>query len=235
MFKRTVNYRNFNNELKTKDLYFHLSKADLTEIVVDGTKDRMDAAVASQNKLALMTELRKFVARAIGARSEDGESFDKSPETVKKLTSSAAYDQLISELMIDENVVTEFVTNLVPPELRQDLLKQLEAAGSNAPDPFREPKTVIHGSAREIENDNRPVWLQERRLPTKQEMRGISPEELKLLFQLRAELSREVPEKDVRPAWLKERRMPTDAEYAIMSPDEARSVAVAIQTGGIEL
>lgn len=234
MFKRTVNYTNFNGDPKTADLYFHLSKTDLTEIVVDGTKDRMDAAVASQNKLELMRELRNFVGRAIGARSDDGESFDKSPETVKKLTGSAAYDQLLSELMIDENVVMEFVMNLVPPELRKDLAKQLDdAMAQKQLDPMREPTTINHGRGIvELEADSKaPEWLQQRRLPTKHEMKGIKPNELKLLFKLRAELASE--QRD-QPAWLKEKRFPTDVEYAAMSFEEATAVAKAIQDGIIE-
>lgn len=232
MFKKTIDYTNFNGDQRTKDLYFHLSKGDLTEIVVDGTKERMDAAIASQDKMALMTELRSFVNRAIGARSEDGESFDKSPETVKLLTSSAAYDQLVSELMINEGVATEFITNLVPAELRERLLKDLESA--KAKSPLAEPTHINHGGGVVVlDNDSKaPEWLQQRRLPTKQELKGMKRNELQLLFKLRQELAQEQVSE---PLWLKENRSPTSREMAVMSEDEMNQLMTAVQSGRIEL
>lgn len=167
MFKKTIKYVNFNGDEVEKDFYFHISKAELIEMGVDNSmKERIARIVASNDGPKILEEFKAIIKMSVGVRSEDGETFDKSPEAQTKLMSSPAYDELLVELATNATAATEFIKNLLPEKMQKELMKQLGAS-----DPFVEQEDV------------RPAWEREHRNPTDVELRNMSPEELRRAFQ----------------------------------------------------
>jgi len=178
MFKKTITFTDFNDQKQTQDFYFHFSKSDLVALASDGTTmmERIERIMKANDGRAILNEFRAIVSQACGVRSEDGARFIKSPEAQSVLMDSPAFDELLMELATNAEASAEFVRQLIPEKLQNEVMEQLKNSKGGTvevPDPFRE--TV----------DNRPAWMKEHRNPTQDELMAMSPEELRLAFRYR--------------------------------------------------
>lgn len=179
MFKKTIKYFDFNDKEQEEEFYFHMSKADLIELAADGDfHQKLQRIIATKDNRAIFREFKDLVRMGAGVRSDDGKTFDKSPEAKAKLMDSAAFDELVLELCTDENAATEFVKNLIPEKMMQETKQRLGIKDKNeeTPSPFGQPTE---------HEDPRPTWMKEDRNPTQKELMDMSPEELRLAFQRR--------------------------------------------------
>jgi hypothetical protein len=173
VFSKNIDYEDFNGVMQTKTFYFHLSKAKLLEMSADGDMvERIDRITKSKDNLAILKEFKELVKMSVGLKSDDGQSFIQTDEVVNALVSSPAYDELLLELSTDATSATEFVTNLLPKKMQDEMLAKLKSQ-KDGPDPFKETE------------DTRPAWMREHRNPTPEELRNMSTEELQLAFQHR--------------------------------------------------
>jgi hypothetical protein len=195
MFKKTISYKNFNDEERTKDFYFHLTKSELLELAgAGGMQERVNRMIATQDQVAIMQELRSIVNLAIGVRSEDGETFIKNDEIRAQLMFSPAYDELLMSLMMDPNAAAEFINNLMPKDMQEKLKEELKKVQlPAAPDLFAEPPNPTSKQAmQEPENAEKPdaglpAWFQEGRKPTRAELMAMSQAEMNLAFKMTQE------------------------------------------------
>lgn len=129
MLKKTVNYKNFNGKERTKDLYFHLTQTELTEIALDlpdnvkeifadhpgeVTEEDNNRILRELGNKGIFEFLKKLVLKAYGIRDEDGEYFDKSDEITRKFQNSLAFDAVMTELTRDDAVALNFINSLIP-------------------------------------------------------------------------------------------------------------------------
>lgn len=137
MLKKPVTYTNFNDETVTKVLYFHISKTRLSENLdlMDRLNAIQDLIAGPERQLASeevaeILDLMKFVLKlSYGVRSADGEDFDQSDELWEKFTKTAAYDALLFQLFQNEGEAVEFLTGVMPKDLRpgpKDHLSKVE-------------------------------------------------------------------------------------------------------------
>lgn len=178
MFKKTIEYEDFNGETVTKDFYFHMSKAELLEMAADGNAmmERLNRIIADKNGKAILREFRVIIMSSCGLRSEDGQRFIKTPEAQSELLDSPAYDELLLELCTKAEAASEFVKQLIPEKMQKEMKAQLEKQGTaEVVDPFKQP----------VADDPRPAWMKEERNPTQRELQGMTAEELRLAFQYR--------------------------------------------------
>ena len=177
MFKKTIEFEDFNGNGKSKDFYFHMSKAELLSLAANGEEmiARFQRISDSKDMAGILREFRGIIKMACGVRSEDGERFIKTPEAQSELLDSPAYDVLLWELCTNTGAAVEFVQQLFPQKLLDDILEQAK----KAPDPFVETDNRTHSS-----DDNRPAWQKEGRVPTQAELIGMSTAELQQAFRL---------------------------------------------------
>jgi hypothetical protein len=178
MFKKTITYTDFNDEEQTQDFYFHFSKADLLALASDGTTmmDRIQRIMKANDGRAILNEFRAIVWQACGIRSEDGARFIKSEEAKSSLMDSPAFDELLMELATNAEASADFVRQLIPEKLQNEVFEQLKNTKGGTvevPAPFKEAE------------DNRPLWMKEHRNPTDDELMAMSKEEMRIAFQLR--------------------------------------------------
>jgi len=173
MFKKTIAFKDFNDVQQTQDFYFHLSKAELLGMAADGKAmmERIQRLIDSNDGRAIIAEFREIIKDAAGVRSEDGSRFIKTEEAKSVLMDSPAFDELLMELATNADAAAEFVRQLIPQSMQDEMLKKLKKDG--APDPFAEKE------------DNRPAWMKEHRNPTDEEVKNMSREELQLAFRSR--------------------------------------------------
>lgn len=177
MFKKTIEFEDFNGDRRSQDFYFHMSKAELLELAADGNAmlARIQRIIESKDGKAILKEFREIIWHSVGVRSEDGARFVKDNEAKRQLFESPAYDELLLELCTDAEASSQFVTQLIPDKMQKEMQAQLAKQGAVVADPFKQP----------AEDDPRPVWMREERNPTQAELMGMNAEELRLAFQHR--------------------------------------------------
>lgn len=178
MFKKTIKFKNFNDEEVIKEFYFHMSKAELLEMAADGNAmmERIKRITETQDGRAILKEFREIIWASVGQRSEDGARFVKDDLAKRDLFESPAYDELLMELSTDAGAAAEFVRQLIPEKMQKEMQEQLAKQQTEVVDPFKEP----------AKDDPRPAWLKEGREPTQQELLAMSQEELVQAYQMRA-------------------------------------------------
>jgi hypothetical protein len=167
MFKKTVEFEDFDGNKQSRDFYFHISKAELIELSTsaDDMQSRIKRIIEAGDGKAILHELREFIKLSVGVRSDDGQRFIKDEAAQNTLFQSPAYDELLMELATDANACANFVQQLIPEKMQKEMQEQLKKT-SGAPDPFREPE------------DSRPAYQKENRRPTNAEMVAMSKEEM---------------------------------------------------------
>lgn len=180
MFKKTISYENFAGEKRSKDFYFHLSKAELLNLSADELLlPRLQRIEASRDPQAMLREFEYFIRMSIGIRSENGERFDKSEAAQAELMNSPAYDELLMEFVTKPGFAEEFFGALFPKDVAEKM-RDAMTKQEGAPDPFKEPV-----------EDTRPAWMKEHRQPTQQELIAMDKSEMLLAFRTHPNLASE--------------------------------------------
>jgi hypothetical protein len=169
LFKKTIEYTDFNDNKTSKDFYFHMSKAELLAMAADNgdMMNRIQRIIDAKDGRAILKEFRDLIEMSVGVRSKDGEA-------KSQLLDSPAYDELLMELATNANASAEFVRQLIPEEMQEQMRNQLAAQKQDeTPNPFAK------------QEDNRPAWMKEHRNPTHSELKMMDLEEMRLAFQNR--------------------------------------------------
>lgn len=130
MLKKTVQYMDFNDVNQTENLYFNVSKSELTDHLdlVDEV-EMLQAMLEGEPRSLTSVEVRmlldlvkKLIKMSYGRRSEDGSRFRKSEEIWEDFTSSAAYDAFLMSLFENPEEAVSFIVGIMP----RDLIEQAQ-------------------------------------------------------------------------------------------------------------
>lgn len=117
MLKKTITYTDYDNNVRTEDFYFNLTKAELTEMELSttgGMEKMLKNIVAAQDTAAIVDVFKALILKAYGEKSADGRRFVKSQELSEAFSQTEAYSELFMELATDSDKATEFVNAIVP-------------------------------------------------------------------------------------------------------------------------
>ena len=117
MLKKTIAYTDYNNEERTEDFYFNLSKAELMEMelsIAGGLSETINKIIKTKDVPSLIKILKKLVLDAYGVKSADGKRFIKSEELSAEFSQTEAYSQLFMELATNSDAASAFVNGIVP-------------------------------------------------------------------------------------------------------------------------
>lgn len=127
MLIKTVTYKDFLGTERTEELYFNLTKTELTDMqmsVDGGLGERLRKMVDAVNNREIYKNFVKIVLAAYGELSPDGKYHIKVDEDGHKLSNkfrqSLAYEALMDEITKDEKSIAEFCKGILPEELRGD-------------------------------------------------------------------------------------------------------------------
>lgn len=127
MIKKTVTYDDFNGNSRTDELYFHLGKAELTEMELSkegGLANYYQQIVDSQSVPELAKIFKELLVKSYGVKTADGKGFKKLDENGNPLwvefSQTAAYEALYMELITDTDKAIEFFNGIIPSDLRQN-------------------------------------------------------------------------------------------------------------------
>lgn len=126
MLVKTIKYEDYNgNEIEEK-FYFNLSKAELIEMtnsVKGGLEAYLTRIVESNDNPEIMSYFKEIIMKSIGRKSDDGKRFIKNQEIRDEFEQSEAYSELLWELFSDPQKSGEFVNNLIPKNLEEEIRK----------------------------------------------------------------------------------------------------------------
>ena len=117
MLKKSVTYTDLNDEVRTEELYFNLSRLELVEMEAstpEGLEKMITDIATSQNNKRILEFFKDFVLKSYGEKSEDGKRFVKSPELSRAFAETLACDELLFEVMSDPDAATAFMTGILP-------------------------------------------------------------------------------------------------------------------------
>lgn len=168
MFKKTIEFEDFDGNKVVEDFYFHISMTELAAMAhgADELAMRVKKIENEKNGLAILHEFREIVRLGCGQRSEDKKRFIKTPETQSALLDSPAFDVLVMEMMADPEKMADFIAQLFPEKMKNEMLEKYGSKEGEKP--------VDHI---ELEKPM-PAYMKEKRVPTGEEFRRMSKEEM---------------------------------------------------------
>lgn len=126
MLKKTITYKDFNDETVSEDFFFHLSKAELIELEMShkgGLSASLERIVAAEDGKGIIAEFKNIILSAYGQRSEDGKRFIKNQQLRDEFESTEAYSELFMELVTNTDSAIEFVNGVIPSDMAEEAAK----------------------------------------------------------------------------------------------------------------
>lgn len=178
MLKKTIKFKDLDNNDVEEDFYFNLSKAEVVEFELskkDGISEHIKKLVASRDGGEIIATMKQLISMSVGKRSEDGRRFLKTPEITAEFMQSDAYSEFFLELVQDASKAAEFIKGVVP----QDMAEAIEK-GQKITD-------------LELPEEEQPAWIRENRDPTPIELRDMSADQMREAFQRKTAGGIELP------------------------------------------
>ena len=124
MLKKSITYKNFDDETVTEEFYFNMTKAELVELELsekNGLGDTLKAIIDSKDGAKIIEYFKKIILMAYGERSADGRRFIKSEEMASAFSHTEAYSQMFMELATDADSASAFISGIMPSDLAEEV------------------------------------------------------------------------------------------------------------------
>lgn len=117
MTVKTITYMGVDGLERTEDFYFRLTKSEAIEMesaVNGGLSEKLKKIAEAKLATEIVPQVRHFILKAYGEKSEDGRRFVKSSELSKAFYETEAYDKMFMEFMEHPEKFAEFVKSVLP-------------------------------------------------------------------------------------------------------------------------
>lgn len=128
MLKKTITYSDYDDNVRTDTLYFHLNKFEWLELETytkGGLIENLEHAVETKNHKKTIDLLKKIILRAYGEKNPETGVFEKDDDRAIKFSKTEAFSTLFYEIAYDEEAAKAFFLGLIPKELREEAIKKL--------------------------------------------------------------------------------------------------------------
>lgn len=129
MLKKTITYKDYDNNERTDTLYFHLNKFEWLELETytkGGLIENLENALETNNAKKTIDLLKKIILRAYGEKNPETGEFEKDEDRVIRFSKTEAFSELFYELAYNEEASKAFFMGLIPPEARAEAEKRLK-------------------------------------------------------------------------------------------------------------
>lgn len=123
MLKKTITYTDYNDEERTEDFYFNISKAELTEMelsIEGGFSEMINRITKAKDIPAIIKVFKELILKAYGVKSPDGKRFIKTPQLTEEFSQTGAYSELFMALATDAKEAAAFVNAIMPQKMVED-------------------------------------------------------------------------------------------------------------------
>lgn len=104
------------NERKAK-FYFHFSEAEIMKLELKtegGLETVLQRIIDGKDQAKTAEYFEYFLHKSYGVKSDDGISFDKSPEILNRFIAHAAYSQIYMRILTDAQAAADFINGIIP-------------------------------------------------------------------------------------------------------------------------
>ena len=137
MFKKEIEYEDFNGQKRKEMFYFNLSKAELMEMELStqaGMEEMIKMLIATKDNAKIVQTFKDLILKSYGIKSEDGTRFIKRQELREAFEQSNAYSELFMEILSDTNAQVAFINGVIngvnAPEMKEeDAIAKLKELG----------------------------------------------------------------------------------------------------------
>ena len=122
MLKKTITYTDYNDQKRTEDYWFHLTKSELIELDASnegGLETAIRKIIKETDTKRIVELVKTLVLKSYGEKSADGKRFIKSEEAAKAFMQTEAYSQLFVDLISDAEQMAAFFKGIIPQDLRE--------------------------------------------------------------------------------------------------------------------
>lgn len=126
MYKKTLEYEDFNGEKVKEDLYFNLSKAELMEMnfrTKGGLKNYIESIINANDQNTLTDIFKTLLLKSFGIKTPDGRRFMKNDQIREDFECSIPYDIMFTTLSTDAKEAAAFINGIIPKELVEEMDK----------------------------------------------------------------------------------------------------------------
>lgn len=129
MLKKTISYRDYDDNVKTTTLYFNLSKFEWLELEAytkGGLIENLSNAIETNNTKKTIDLLKKIILRAYGEKNPETGEFEKDDDRAIRFSKTEAFSELFYELAYNEEGAKEFFIGLIPYDMREEAEKKMK-------------------------------------------------------------------------------------------------------------
>lgn len=124
MLQKTIEYKDYNGNERSKTFYFNLNKAELAEMQLTtkgGLDEMIQRIIDTQDVPKIIETFKDIILKSYGEKSADGEMFVKKDENGHKLADrfaqTEAYSELFMELSTDATAAAAFINGIIPNDI----------------------------------------------------------------------------------------------------------------------
>lgn len=160
MYRRIVEYKDFDGNPRKEECLFHLTKADITKMLLvdkDLTLDKILFRIAKERDRKKAGEFfDELIKKSYGKKSEDGRRFMRNEEILEDFLSTEAYSIIYTEIISDAEKAAEFVNGIIPDELKTGIADVMKDNNAGIPDELKDFLTEQEAAEIEEMNKNQP-------------------------------------------------------------------------------
>lgn len=142
MYKKTIEFTDYNDIVRKEDHYFHLNKAEVIKWLTtsgDYTLDKvLERLSTERNGKKIMEIFEDLIHRSYGRKSLDGRKFEKTEEIWNDFYQTEAYSVLFTELVTDAKKAADFVNRIIPKDLADEVEKIIKENPDGIPDAMKD-------------------------------------------------------------------------------------------------
>lgn len=133
MYKKTINYTDFEGNQRSETFYFNLTQAEMIkmELKAGGMSEMLQRITEAEDAYRVAEVIEDIITRSYGEKSPDGKRFIKTQELVDSFKATDAYSELFMELMTNADAASAFVNGIMPANLREAAKAELERRNNN--------------------------------------------------------------------------------------------------------
>lgn len=179
MIKKTITFKDLDGNDLTDDFYFNLTESELVEMEITasqrGFSEYLTAITRTNNVGKIFSEFKNIILKSYGERSDDNKRFIKSPALSEAFTQTDAYNVMFMEMIEGENLLAEFINGLVPAAL-------VDRVSRMTPEQKAGVEAIQAQNEVDLSKVDAEPWITENRDPTKEELRGMTPDQMRTAF-----------------------------------------------------
>lgn len=141
MLMKTIEFEDYDGNIRKEDHYFNLNKAEVIKWLTttgDYTLDKvLDRLSSERNGKKIMDIFEGLIHLSYGKKSLDGRKFEKSDEIWNDFYQTEAYSVLFTELVTDAKKAADFVNQIIPKSLSTEVERIIKESPEQLPEHLR--------------------------------------------------------------------------------------------------